>query len=99
VEVRIRAKVEHGIRVIKRVFGFTKVRYRGGEEHPSGADRLWSCQSVHRSASVAAGLMARRHNQSLQSAIRHAKHPTAAIVPQSDMRQGRPSAGLVKPSI
>ena len=28
-EVRIRAKVEHGIGVIKRVFGFTKVRYRG----------------------------------------------------------------------
>jgi IS5 family transposase len=26
---RIRAKVEHGIGVIKRVFGFTKVRYRG----------------------------------------------------------------------
>ena len=24
-----RAKVEHGIGVIKRVFGFTKVRYRG----------------------------------------------------------------------
>jgi transposase, IS5 family len=26
---RIRAKVEHGIGVIKRVFGFTKIRYRG----------------------------------------------------------------------
>ena len=26
---RTRAKVEHGIGVIKRVFGFTKVRYRG----------------------------------------------------------------------
>ena len=26
---RVRAKVEHGIRVIKRVFGFIKVRYRG----------------------------------------------------------------------
>jgi IS5 family transposase len=26
---RIRARVEHPIGVIKRVFGFTKVRYRG----------------------------------------------------------------------
>jgi len=26
---RIRARVEHSIGVIKRVFGFTKVRYRG----------------------------------------------------------------------
>src|SRR5262249_33040037 len=26
---RVRAKVEHSIGVVKRVFGFTKVRYRG----------------------------------------------------------------------
>ena len=26
---KVRAKVEHPIGVIKRVFGFTKVRYRG----------------------------------------------------------------------
>jgi transposase, IS5 family len=29
VEVRVRARVEHPIGVIKRVFGFTKVCYRG----------------------------------------------------------------------
>ena len=28
-KARIRAKVEHPFRVIKRQFGFTKVRYRG----------------------------------------------------------------------
>ena len=26
---RVRAKVEHLFRILKRVFGFTKVRYRG----------------------------------------------------------------------
>tara|TARA_R110002124_G_scaffold98914_2_gene244612 strand:- start:20345 stop:20590 length:246 start_codon:yes stop_codon:yes gene_type:complete len=29
-KARIRAKVEHPFRVIKRQFGYTKVRYRGG---------------------------------------------------------------------
>ena len=38
---RVRAKVEHGIGVIKRVFGFAKVRYRGLKKN---TDRLWvSC--------------------------------------------------------
>jgi hypothetical protein len=32
---RIRAKVEHGIGVIKRVFSFTKVRYRGLAKKPT----------------------------------------------------------------
>jgi IS5 family transposase len=49
---RIRAKVEHGIGVIKRVFGFNKVRYRG------------LAKNTHR-ARVACGLanlfIARRH--------------------------------------
>ena len=49
---RIRAKVEHGIGVIKRVFGFNKVRYRG------------LANNTHR-ARVACGLanlfIARRH--------------------------------------
>ena len=30
---RVRAKVEHSIGIIKRVFGFTKVRYRGLEKN------------------------------------------------------------------
>jgi IS5 family transposase len=33
---RIRAKVQHGIGVIKRVFGFTKVRYRDWRRTPIG---------------------------------------------------------------
>ena len=28
-KARVRAKVEHPFRILKRVFGFTKVRYRG----------------------------------------------------------------------
>jgi transposase, IS5 family len=35
---RVRAKVEHGIGVIKRVFGFAKVRYRGLAKN---TQRLW----------------------------------------------------------
>ena len=35
---RVRAKVEHAIGVIKRVFGFAKVRYRGLEKN---ANRLF----------------------------------------------------------
>ena len=38
---RVRAKVEHPFRVIKRVFGFVKVRYRGLAKN---TQRLWvSC--------------------------------------------------------
>ncbi len=32
----VRAKVEHSIGVIKRVFGFVKVRYRGLEKNAHG---------------------------------------------------------------
>ena len=35
---RVRAKVEHPFRVIKRVFGFVKVRYRGLAKN---TQRLW----------------------------------------------------------
>jgi hypothetical protein len=56
---RIRAKVEHGIGVNKRVFAFTKCSLpEAGEERPSSAPCMWSRQSVHRSTSVTAGLMA-----------------------------------------
>jgi IS5 family transposase len=34
----VRAKVEHPFRVIKRVFGFVKVRYRGLAKN---TQRLW----------------------------------------------------------
>jgi IS5 family transposase len=36
---RVRAKVEHAIGVIKRIFGFVKVRYRGLEKN---ANRLFA---------------------------------------------------------
>jgi IS5 family transposase len=32
---KVRARVEHSIRVIKRVFGFAKVRYRGLKKNPT----------------------------------------------------------------
>jgi IS5 family transposase len=34
---RVRAKVEHSIGVIKRVFGYTKGRYRGAGEEPGAS--------------------------------------------------------------
>jgi IS5 family transposase len=37
-KARVRAKVEHPFRILKRVFGFTKVRYRGIWKNP-----LWLC--------------------------------------------------------
>jgi IS5 family transposase len=36
---KVRAKVEHAIGVIKRIFGFVKVRYRGLEKN---ANRLFA---------------------------------------------------------
>jgi hypothetical protein len=44
---KVRAKVEHPIGIIKRVFGFAKVRYRGLKKHPSPARDLRIRQSVH----------------------------------------------------
>jgi IS5 family transposase len=35
---RVRAKVEHPFRILKRAFGFTKVRYRG-----IGKNHQWLC--------------------------------------------------------
>ena len=35
---RVRAKVEHPFRILKRIFGFTKVRYRG-----IGKNHQWLC--------------------------------------------------------
>ncbi len=49
---RVRAKVEHSIGVIKRVFGFAKVRYRGLKKN---AHRLFV------TCALANLFMARRH--------------------------------------
>lgn len=35
-KARVRAKVEHPFRVLKRVFGFEKVRYRGLKKNHEG---------------------------------------------------------------
>jgi len=37
---RVRAKVEHPFRILKRIFGFDKVRYRGLEKNHN---RLCAC--------------------------------------------------------
>ena len=37
---RVRAKVEHPFRILKRIFGFDKVRYRGLKKHHN---RLCAC--------------------------------------------------------
>ena len=40
-KARVRAKVEHPFRILKRVFGFTKARYRGiWKNHP------WLCAAL-----------------------------------------------------
>ncbi len=52
---RVRAKVEHTIGVIKRVFGFAKVRYRGlARERSSPHRHLRARQPVHRPPASAA---------------------------------------------
>jgi IS5 family transposase len=38
---RVRAKVEHPFRILKRIFGFTKVRYRG-----IGKNHQWLCAAL-----------------------------------------------------
>src|SRR5215813_8904909 len=40
VKARVRAKVEHPFRILKRIFGFEKVRYRGLKKNPQ---RLCAC--------------------------------------------------------
>jgi IS5 family transposase len=44
---KVRARVEHSIGIIKRVFGFAKVLSRAHKEHPSPARHLRTGQSVH----------------------------------------------------
>jgi IS5 family transposase len=56
---RVRAKVEHAFGVIKRVFGFAKVRYRGLEKN---AQRLFV------TCALANLFMARRHLMRMQGA-------------------------------
>jgi len=40
VKARVRAKVEHPFRILKRIFGFEKVRYRGLKKNHQ---RLCAC--------------------------------------------------------
>jgi Transposase DDE domain len=52
---KVRAKVEHSIGVIKRVFGFAKVRYRGlKKKHAPPAGDLRAGQSINRAPPPAA---------------------------------------------
>ena len=41
VKVRVRAKVEHPFRILKRIFGFEKVRYRGDVPLSPCAPERW----------------------------------------------------------
>ena len=53
---RVRAKVEHAIGVIQRVFGFAKVRYRGLEKN---ANRLFATCALANLFMVRRRLLAR----------------------------------------
>jgi IS5 family transposase len=46
-KARVRAKVEHPFRSLKRVFGFVKVRFRGFEEPQSVVRRLRAGEPLH----------------------------------------------------
>jgi hypothetical protein len=46
----VRAKVEHAIGVIKRVFGFAQVRYRGLKKNAHRLLVAYARQSVHRAS-------------------------------------------------
>ncbi|EGW53405.1 transposase [endosymbiont of Tevnia jerichonana (vent Tica)] len=45
----IRAKVEHPFRVIKRQFGFTKVRYRGLAKNDNNLHMLFALSNLYMS--------------------------------------------------
>ena len=46
VKARIRAKVEHPFRVIKRQFGFTKVRYQGLKKNTAQIVTLFALSNL-----------------------------------------------------
>ena len=45
-KARIRAKVEHPFRVIKRQFGYTKVRYRGLAKNTAQLQTLFALSNL-----------------------------------------------------
>ena len=51
----IRAKVEHPFRVIKRQFGFTKVRYRGLKKHTAQIVALFALSNLWMARRALAG--------------------------------------------
>ena len=51
-KARVRAKVEWPFRIVKRVFGFTKVRYRGFEESRVAVRGLCAGQPLQESQTV-----------------------------------------------
>ena len=82
----VRAKVEHSIGVIKRVFGFTKVRYRGLAKN---THRVWvAClvKSLHCSTSVAACLTTQRVGVgALHESAREAQEERRRSAPPGDI--------------
>ena len=56
IKASIRAKVEHPFRVIKRQFGYTKVRYRGAhEEHAAAHYAFCAIEPVDGAPPIAGG--------------------------------------------
>jgi IS5 family transposase len=46
IKTRLRAKVEHASRVIKRQFGYTKVRYRGLAQNTAQLTTLFALSNL-----------------------------------------------------
>ena len=53
IKASIRAKVEHPFRVIKRQFGYTKVRYRGLKKNTAAQDAVCAIEPVDGAPSIA----------------------------------------------
>jgi len=76
-KARVRSKVEHAFRILKRTFGFTKVRYRG-----IGKNHQWLCAAF---ALVKTFHRYRRHHdkQSCVTPPRRSSVPTGHLLCES----------------
>ena len=63
IKSKVRAKVEHMFGMVKRVFGFTMVRYRGLDKNANRLFATLSRQSVNRQNAFEAHQWLRRHSK------------------------------------
>ena len=82
---KVRAKVEHAFRILKRIFGFDKVRYRGDREEPRPAVRLLrSDQSLSPPQTSGRTCVELRLNSANQTSTANHLHQEALAATASD---------------